>query len=408
MNNFLKGFLILFLCLIVSCNNKKDVLPFNVIQVANAVGTYSMLNLSDYAIEIKYIPLETTNLTLIGALPRICFANNYILVWESAGQCYLFDSSGKFCRKIGKYGEGPYEYFFLSQVFIHEDFIYVSDSEKILIYDMNGYPVERINLWTNDIPDKYRGTGGANMFLLKKDTFVTNVISLQDYYPKAILFESHPSGAKEIKEYPNFVTLDKQVKGIKGVETGLTYRFQDEVRIYKGINDTIFTVGQDTEMQVAFVFDLGEYRAPLSFFEWKEKDTQDNYIFSRGIFESNNYLFINFDFGNHSPEPFTSTPPRGRQYTRYDVYGVFDKRNGKLTLLRQPIKGKLGFKNDVDNGPVIWPSYISPNDELVSLISPEEFMEYYENNPNPSAELIEVANKLELDDNPIVIVAKLK
>lgn len=406
-NTLLKGFLILFTLLAISCNNKKEALPSNVIPVASTVGTYSILNLSDYVSDIKYIPLETTHSVLIGANPRISYENGHILISNSQN-AYLFDSNGKFNRKIGKWGEGPYEYLSISQAIMHENSIFIKDSEKVVTYDMEGNPIARLNLWTNDLPDKYRGAGGTNVFPLKKDTFVSSVISLQGNYPKAILFETHPSGAKMIKEYPGFLTLDKQVKGMYGYETGFIYRFHDEVRTYKGINDTVFSIGQNTEMYPAFIFNLGEYKAPLAFWEWKERGTDKNYIFLFAIHESLNYLFIEFDFGNHTSEPITAISPRGTQYTRYDVYGIFDKRTGEFVLMRQPVKGKLGLKNDVDNGPIIWPSYITPNDELVSLISPEEFMEYYENNPNPSAELTGVANRLELDDNPIVIVAKLK
>ena len=47
----------------VSCENKKDMLPLQVIPVASAVGNYSILNLSNFTTDIKYIPLETNSLT---------------------------------------------------------------------------------------------------------------------------------------------------------------------------------------------------------------------------------------------------------------------------------------------------------------------------------------------------------
>lgn len=407
-NKYLIFILIFVAFLIASCNNKKDAFPLNVIQVASTVGTYNTLNLSGYVSEIKYVPLETDLTFLVGRSPRICHENGYILI-SNFQDCYLFDIDGKFCQKIGERGEGPGEYLSNMQSFIYTNVIYINDFRKIITYDMNGRLIESINLWSNDIPNNYSGTGGSYLLPLKKDTFVMNATSLKGYYPKSLLFEKKSSGAKMIKEYPNSILLDKLKKGVKTKEEGTIYRFQNGLRIYKGINDTIFSIDKKSEMRSAFIFHLGEYRAPLTYWEWKEKDTYDNYIFPRSISESINYLFIEFSFGKHAPESFVyDIPSRGTQATNSIVYGLFDKRTGKLTLMRQPQKGKLGLKNDVDNGPVIWPSYITPNDELVSLISPEEFMEYYENNPNPSAELTEVANKLELDDNPIVIVAKLK
>ena len=42
----LNGLLILLSCLIVSCVNKKDAFPHNIIPLSNTVGKYNILNLS--------------------------------------------------------------------------------------------------------------------------------------------------------------------------------------------------------------------------------------------------------------------------------------------------------------------------------------------------------------------------
>ena len=232
----------------------------------------------------------------------------------------------------------------------------------------------------------------------------------------AYLFETNQSAVKTVKEYPNHFSLDKiKGGGISSQELGRMHRFKDDVRIYNAINDTIFTIGQNAEMNCAFIIDLGKYKIPLGFHEWKKVDFEHrkeyvrNYISIGLINESLNHLFIGFYFGNHAPEPFEITDHIwGGQYTKYDVYGVFDKNSGELALMKQPIKGKLGFKNDVDNGPVIWPHYISSNNELVTYISVEEFLEYYDKVENPSPQMAEIAKNAKIDDNLIVIIAKLK
>ena len=127
------------------------------------------------------------------------------------------------------------------------------------------------------------------------------------------------------------------------------------------------------------------------------------------FYESSNHLFIAFDFGNHAPEPFEIiNAVIGVKSTNSRVYGVFDKNTGELTLMRQPIKGKIGFKNDIDNGPVIWPHYISSNNELVTFIFAEDFLDYYEKTETPTPQMTEIAQNIKYDDNPIVIIAKLK
>ena len=392
-----------------SCN-KKETLPINVIPVASTVGHYSILNLSDFTTDVKYIPLETNDSILVGANHRLCYENGHILISEIYN-CQLFDNTGKFCRKIGQRGQGPDEYILPEQTFIHDNIIFLHDHQKILSYDMNGSLIERINLWSNDIPEKYR-VGTLRLLSLQRDIFVMDVNSSEGYYPKAILLETHQSGAKMIKEYPNFVILDKVRRGIMRGENAIMYRFKDDVRTYKVINDTVFTIGQNTEMKEAFIFDLGRYKPALAFFEFREGDPGStagrNYIHPLNIYESLNYLFYRFDFGKYAPESVELTNRQGGTYSMDDVCGVFDKRTGKLTLMRQPIKGKFGFRNDIDGGPVIWPGYISSNNEIVTSVSVEEFLDYYSKTKNPTPQMTEIANNIQWDDNPIVIVAKLK
>ena len=401
--------LILLIYLPVSCINKKEALPVNVIPLASAVGNYSILDLSEYVTEIRYIPLETNDSVLLGELRLINYENKKILIKDSNQKCLLFDENGKFCRKIGQSGQGPDDYLMIRQSFIHDNYIFLQDRLKILIYDTDGHLVEKINWRLDDFPAEYTAQG-VNIVPLKKDTFVMNVASMEGYYPKAILFETHQSGVKIIKEYPNSVTLDKVRPIFFSSESGIMYRFQNDVRIYKGVNDTVFTIGQNTEIEAAFIFESGKYKPARSFFEGREdsRTALNNYITILSIFESFNHLFIGFSFGKYAPEPVEFINSQGGQYANTNVDGVFDKHTGELALMRQPIKGKWGFNNDIDFGPVIWPHYVSSSNELVSVIQPEEFMEYYNKITNPSAELTEIAHKMKWDDNPIVIVAKLK
>jgi len=169
-------------------------------------------------------------------------------------------------------------------------------------------------------------------------------------------------------------------------------------------------------MKESFIFELGKYRPTHAYLEQREggNDLRNyinfgkNFIFPLTIDESLNHLFIKFSFGNHAPEPFEDTDILGGQYTNPFVYGVFDKFTRELTLMRQPVKGKLGFKNDIDRGPVIFPDYISSNNELVTHITVEDFLDYYDKIENPTLQMTEIAKKSEFDDNQIVIIAKLK
>ena len=407
---------LLSIFLTVSCVNNKEDLSLKIIPLENTVEKFNILNLSNYTAEIKYIPLETNDSVLIGRILQISYENGKFLIRSTSSfmsECFLFDIKGNFCSKIGNHGQGPDDYLGLIHSFILGNHIYLIDvyGNNLFIYDTNGFLVENNNLRRiYENTDKKREYDLVlQIFPLKKDTFVMNVGSSYGYYPKAILFETYQSNTKIIKEYPNHEIIDKKKSpGGSPNEFGIMYRFKDDVRTYRAINDTIFTIAQNLEMKEAFVFESGKFRLPLSIVERRETTSYKNYIIPRNIFESFDHLFIEFNFGNHAPEPFEYTSLTGRQAINSDVYGVFDKNSGELTLMKQPTKGKLGFKNDVDNGPIIWPHYISSNNELVSYISPEEFMDYYEKTENPTPRMTEIAKNLKIDDNPIVIIAKLK
>ena len=415
-NNLVLSFLLmLFICLTVSCNNKNKTLNLNVIPVASTVGNYKILNLSDYITEIKYIPLETNDSVLIGRISQISYENEKILIKDAANltyNCYLFDDKGNFCCKIGNYGQGPDDYLDIRHTFMLKNYIYLMDAigSKLLIYNTKGFLVENNDLRIYEITEKNSEYYMYfHIFPLKKDTFVMNISSPFGYYPKAILLETDHSNSKIIREYQNYIKIDKKQPGGTICEFGNMYRFKDDVRTYKAINDTIFTIDQSSEMKESFIFELDKFRPTLSFIEQKEPiATSKNYIIPIDIFESFDHLFINFYFGNHAPEPYEFTNRIGLQTTNNDVYGVFNKNTGELSLMKQPIKGKFGFKNDIDSGPVIWPHYISSNNKLVTHISAEEFIDYYEKVENPTPQMTEIAKNLKMDDNPIVIIAKLK
>ena len=410
----LYGILYLIIILTVSCNNKKKSQHSNVIQLESAVGNYNILNLSDYTMDIKYIPLETNDSALVGNVAQISYENDEIFIKSTNNlmySCYLFDNNGKICRKIGNYGQGPYDYLDALISFIFENYIYIWDTikNKLFIYDTNGALIGNIKLWINENAEKNCTYFYHHIFPLKKNIFVINASSFSGFYPKAILIETDLSNSRLIKEYPNYIKLDKVQPRYTFLDGGILYRFMDNVRVYKPTNDTIFTIDQSSEIKEAFIFELGKFSTPLSIAEGKRPlDDSENFIIPDNIFESIDHLFIVFRFGNNAPEPFEYTNSRGGKSINVRVYGVFDKNTGKLELMKQPIKGKLGFKNDIDNGPVIWPHYISSNNELVTYISPEEFLDYYDKIEKPTPQMTEIAKNTKMDDNPIVIIAKLK
>lgn len=407
---------LLFIFFISSCDNMTEARMKNVIPVESSVGNYKIVNIAEYADEIEYIPLETNESSLISEIKQIIYEDGSILIADRANNCYLFDNTGRFIRNIGGLGNGLGEYLPVIQIFKCDSFVYVIDVAKMSIYDENGIFIDKYDFQPDRIPVKYTEHYMFRLSPLNENMFVMNTISMDGDYPKAIVFKIDQNKIKIINEYKNNIKLDKPKKTLSTDELGLIYNFKKNTRIYKIINDTIFSINSDSKIEGLYIFELGKYKPSISFLEGKEEtnnimdyfDIRNKYIFPIKIIESNNNLFIEFNFGKHTPELIKSINRQGVEYNITEVYSVFDKKTGVLTLMKQPIKGKLGFKNDIDNGPTIWPNYISSNDEMIAYLSPEEFMEYYTKIESPTAQMTEVATKIKEDDNPILMIVKIK
>ena len=406
------------LCILIgSCAKSKLSTDISIIPVKDRVGKYEILNISDYASSITYIPLETNENVLIHEIGQIVYEREKIILHNALSAntlCMVFNSEGHYLYNLGRQGLGPEEYLSIRNIDTYNDliFLHTASPVKIRIYNLGGHLIDILRV--DGIPEKYHL---SNIWFLRHQFFLADVVTMSpansiSSYPRAILLQEENKRLLPYKEYP-YEHLEKEISGFSGnFEVAIMYRFNDQIRTYKIINDTIFTVGRDLEMDKAFIFDLGKYRASTKWMFAIDNNKNPIYIWPLNIMESSNYLFIEFTFGNHAPERFEYikrwSDGTERIWTDYRVFGLFDKRIGKLKLMNQPVKQKLGFKNDLDNGPVIWPNYITTNDELVSFIHPEEFMEYYDIITNPTAELMEIANKIVMDDNPIVIITQLK
>ncbi len=408
---------LLIVCILCACSKDTKPTDKTIIPIADAVGTGEILNLSDYAESVKYIPLETNDSVLIASIGSAYKQGNVYLVKNhqrgTKAQCFLFDKNGKFIRTIGKTGESPEEYTSIRSIDVrpNANTIFMDHREKCLEYDRNGQVIKYIRM--PECPDKMQHGETSS---INDSTYLSLLTSPLHRYHKGILFNAK---GEEIKLIPNYFEREKSEngKGNWGSLDGKSYRFNNQIRLWRSWDDTIFTINKNLDTEVVYRFDFGKHKVPM---EWMESIKEDyanvDYVYPTTIYESTRYLFFDFQCGRNAPEKFEYELEGVGQGIRskrilvnVSVYGLFDKNKGQLTLLNQPVKHKyLGFRNDLDGGPAFWPKYISSKDEMVTWFMAEEFLEIYEQLPAPSPELKAVAEKLSSDDNPVLMVVKLK
>tara|TARA_B100000809_G_scaffold253315_1_gene289200 strand:- start:2366 stop:2698 length:333 start_codon:yes stop_codon:yes gene_type:complete len=102
MKNYLNGLLCLFL--IFSCKNEITLNDGELIDLTQTFKNKNKINLSEVAINIEYIPLQTDTANLISDIrtphKNVELFKNNILI-NDLGQLYLFNKKGSFLNKIG-------------------------------------------------------------------------------------------------------------------------------------------------------------------------------------------------------------------------------------------------------------------------------------------------------------------
>ena len=76
--------------------------------------------LSDFAEDIKMIPLEFKDECILGEIRKVVMSDSYIFIMERNNPkgVYVFDHMGKYLYKIGNRGQEPEEFVDLSDFFI--------------------------------------------------------------------------------------------------------------------------------------------------------------------------------------------------------------------------------------------------------------------------------------------------
>lgn len=120
--------LILVMILFCSCDNKKSKESNNSDSVIRidllSEPKSTVTKLSECASNVEYIPLQTTNNSLLGEFAvKIVSVDNKIYIKNSGlgGEIMCFDIAGKFLFKLQNLGRGPEEYTFITDFDVSSD-----------------------------------------------------------------------------------------------------------------------------------------------------------------------------------------------------------------------------------------------------------------------------------------------
>ena len=409
--------LVLFISL-SSCSSNQDNHKSNpkVIDVAGSIGRGRVVNLSEIADSIEYIPLETNEESLVGTPGRGLFYESglvYLLEAKVGSDALkVFNKNGAFVRQISRCGRGPQEYESISYLKIDSktgNLLFQSYYNKIVEYTSEGQFIRDIKfdrkiIKTNSL------WGDINKIDENKYLFKVYV-SKEDVY-SAIVIDSTLS-IKLLVEYPEpEKKLLRELPRSYSFLSPKLFKFRDSVRLINGTSEYVLNIDKDLQIDTAFVINYGQYKINNKYVHYRAKSHSPYISLYNKVFESSDYLFLQFNLGllAHKQRVMLQGGEEGAKgNTYFDPIStsIFIKKTGVFTFADQPAYNQIGFKDDLGGGPAIWPSYISEDDYMVSYINAIDFINHAETG-NCSERFRQIASELKDTDNPVLVLVKLK
>lgn len=421
-------FLFLFIFLLTSCISggaKQDQVKVmdRTIRIGDAMEHPVPMKLSNFVDSITYIPLETTK-SYVKDKMLIFYMKPYWIVYPGS----LFDEEGRFVANIGALGQGPGEEsgFGYSVFYDRDRDLFYTQGDKIYQFDSKG------KFTGKEIRIAYRDKGIEGKIASGLKNVYTMVKSGKDYlivnYPDSIFWMDAELNIRHgARIIPDSLFLTPP-----GVGGGMPYTFSDygdTTIFYNCFTDAIYTV-TDTGLQKRWTLEfkgskadnrcflndykklyLDEYvkivsssKGNVETMKEKAQNSElaqliDNKKWVYHVSEGERYLFLWW----LNLKAFSSA---WRGYNESHI-ALYDKRTGETVAIAGD-----GLIDDIDNGMTFFPRYGICNNAMVSSVWPFELKEYIQEKKAKgeavSDRLIALADSLDDEQNPILVIAHLK
>ena len=384
-------FFVIMLILLTFCKREDKSIPE--LDFQNPEKT-SQISISALGVDdIKYIPLSTDGNTRMAEIWDLKTSNNYFYIEDRGKKSKIlkFSGTGDFICEIGQRGKGPQEYLFSSDFAIspkNQNVFILSESEdKFYIYSSEGKFIRTMSSPSEKTSSLYCLEDNIVCYSGNRDGLVKNSLDIIDFK------------GNKIKSCPN-----KYPYQSTGIETGFSkecifYIYKNQLSIKEFHSDTVFIFDQQLHFIPKYILKQGtkrflpEIREVKDMFAYLAESSK--YITQRNLFESAGYLFFEFNL------------------EKQHYCSISSKSDGRT----YHINAKTGLINDLDGGPNILPKAIKDDNTIIAWIDAYQFKAHvasdeFKNStpqyPEKKKELEKLANSLNENDNPVLMLVKLK
>ena len=350
-----------------------------------------ILQISQFAEDIEFIPLETNEKCLLDDyLKNIIVTKDDIIVFDYNG-CYRFNRNGKFLNKIGTKGNGPGEYTKPMSIVVDtlNHWVYFSDyhSGRFVKYDYSGRYLEDLRV---------ENMGSHNTLYKPQEIIVE-----KDFYqfaPKeerySLLYYSE-SQKKIISKMR--CDYDKEIPRL-AMCNPISYSYKGGMYMKDFWCDTIYQMIDPYRLQSYAIFDKGTFerrtRDDKTLTTGKEDATDKKVLDIIRISETDRYILICSNRVNVIYDKTTQKVYGGGDLEEYEKLGVQDD-----------LYGCPGIRSDY------FPKGVIGN----TLCTFRHAYEFIENGKGKHSitdsrykAYREMVDNLAEDDNPVIMIVKVK
>ena len=375
--------------MLISCQVKdEDIKTINI----NPLEAKGQVNLSELVDSIKYIKLQTTPDCILGKISMLTIGEKYIYAVESLqGAVFIFDKHGSLVAKLDKYGNGPEEYNDFTGIFIdpNEQYIEITDHKKLLKYAVPDFDVLEIRKMENIIygPSMRKNAGAYYYSTMQVDNLVNGEMTNADVI---------------IKKDGNVKPLFDKKTNLNGdyfmpFTESFTINNKNELYVTLKFNNTFYQL-KNMQASPAFRVDFGNYGLDNSMI-WRRPGNKQIEILNNS---KNLASFPVLNINNTNILAFSYSYRNNNGKTLNHYYFKLNKSN-KVIHTKSIVNDLSAFPKYIyisnNEGGVNHESW--HNQYLVSIAWPHEII-------NTDTEYFEEIGTLSSEDNPVIILMKLK
>ena len=397
-----------------------------VLDIEKGIDDIGYVNLSKYASEINYIPLETS-------LDCMMSSDEYVSIRKMGDMFYFysqfgapvfsFNKEGKFKGMVGVNGRAAHEFTrYIRSFAVNEERneLAICDmSGKLLIYDSNGTFTRSAQIGgeVQEMSDYkvFHATDDEYFFLRESRNNDIPDVGTDKKYAEQHLVTVNSKGE---------ISNEKLWGHVYGITTAKTNRSGVTSSLLKSAlletdkkftiisnTDTVYSYNPLSKDAVAeYVIDFGKYALGGSN-PSMARFNQSNIFFDTEHFLVFSIMFPISYFKDEYPTNLQTVFVYDKQSGSINalkldrLYGHALVYNGFGTRANEKAKGFAGFTNDLDGGIPFVPRYIKDG-KMYQIMDAIRFMDLAEK--GNSKRMKEVAANLNEDSNPVLIEVKLK